>query len=456
MRRYKNFVLVTAVIILLFSRSRIIFASSSTDDPQGNNKQHLTYEINDNGEAVITGGTSDSDGLLVIPENIGGYHVVGVAEKAFAYSQDIRSLRIEDGVRYIGAYAFAGCRNMNTPSLGEGIQAVGEGAFRDDLFTGRVQWRGDVFLPDSIMSIDGEAFACCSNLWEMDLPEYADIDPEAFEETSWQEARDERFQIRGSCLEEINGNTEPVLEIPYGVTSLKEGNWVAGMPILDNVSEQTAYEEIIFPDTVVELGVSCLASLRVKRIEIPGSVRHIPHGVFKYGEVCELVLSEGTEIIGKYAFYEAGGFETIRIPSSVRVIEEGAFTACRDLRRITIPGTVERVREAAFSECEKLEEVIYEEGIREINCGYWGTQIKRIQFPESTVRIGGTLVYAENLERVYIPSGVKELNDILFSFHQGYSDRHITVYGQKGSRAEELAIQSGYEFIEVENGDGMP
>lgn len=46
------------------------------------------------------------------------------------------------------------------------------------------------------MSIDGEAFACCSNLWEMDLPEYADIDPEAFEETSWQEARDERFQIR--------------------------------------------------------------------------------------------------------------------------------------------------------------------------------------------------------------------------------------------------------------------
>ena len=138
------------------------------------------------------------------------------------------------------------------------------------------------------------------------------------------------------------------------------------------------------------------------------------------------------------------------------MIEEGAFTACRDLRRITIPGTVERVREAAFSECEKLEEVIYEEGIREINCGYWGTQIKRIQFPESTVRIGGTLVYAENLERVYIPSGVKELNDILFSFHQGYSDRHITVYGQKGSRAEELAIQSGYEFIEVENGDGMP
>ena len=54
MRRYKNFVLVTAVIILLFSRSRIIFSSSSTDDPQGNNKQHLTYEINDNGEEPVT------------------------------------------------------------------------------------------------------------------------------------------------------------------------------------------------------------------------------------------------------------------------------------------------------------------------------------------------------------------------------------------------------------------
>lgn len=455
MRRYKNFVLVTAVIILLFSRSRIIFSSSSTDDPQGNNKQHLTYEINDNGEAVITGGTSDSDGLLVIPENIGGYHVVGVAEKAFAYSQDIRSLRIEDGVRYIGAYAFAGCRNMNTPSLGEGIQAVGEGAFRDDLFTGRVQWRGDVFLPDSIMSIDGEAFACCSNLWEMDLPEYADIDPEAFEETSWQEARDERFQIRGSCLEEINGNTEPVLEIPYGVTSLGRREELLCFQ-MDEISKQTMYEEIRFPDTLTEIKEKSLEEIRVKRIEIPGSVRCIPYGLFMYGEVAELVLSEGTVIIDNGAFADIEGLEMIHIPNSVEKIGEFTFMGCIDLRRITIPGTVKRIGRNAFDGCENLTEVVYEEGTQEISCGYDYTKIKRIQFPESTVKIEGTLACVEKLERVYIPAGVEELDDKIFSLRVEWHDDPIVVYGQKGSRAEELAIQSGYEFIEVENGDGMP
>lgn len=456
MRRCRRYIL-AIVLCLLLSRDRIACASS-TDDPQGNNKQHLTYEINDNGEAVITGGSCGALNSIVIPKTIGGYHVVGIADRAFAYRQDIHNLRIEEGVRYIGAYAFAGCRNMNTPSLGEGIQAIGEGAFRDDLFTGRITWRGDVFLPDSIMSIDKEAFDCCSNLWEIVLPQQADIDPSAFEDTPWQEARDERFQIRGSCLERISGNMDPVLEIPYGVTRLKEGNssMGAGDPIMDEVSRQTVYEEIVFPDTVVWLGASCFGSLRIKRIEIPGTVKYIPYGLLEYGEVSEIVLTEGTKYIGPAAFADIEGLETLHIPNSVEKIGDSGFARCVDLRRITIPGTVKRIDGNVFGGCKNLEVVIYEEGIQRIGCGYEDTQIKRIQFPESTISISDTLARVQNLERVYIPAEAVELDDTIFSLRIKCLDDPITVYGQKGSRAEELAIQSGYEFIEVESGDEMP
>ena len=159
MRRHRNYILAVVALYLLVSRGGITCASS-TDESKEDKQQRLTYEINDNGEAVITGGNCDSYGWLVIPESIDGYHVVVVADKAFSYSQDIRRLEIEEGgARYIGAYAFAGCRHMDTPSLGKGIQAIGEGAFRDDLFTGRKELERDVFLSDNVMSIGKEAFA---------------------------------------------------------------------------------------------------------------------------------------------------------------------------------------------------------------------------------------------------------------------------------------------------------
>ena len=199
-----------------------------------------------------------------------------------------------------------------------------------------------------------------------------------------------------------------------------------------------------------------MGSITIKRIEIPGGVKYIPFGILEYGEVSELVLSEGTETIGEGAFVGIVGLETIHIPDSVRVIQDQAFVECRDLRRITIPGTVEKMEGTAFTGCESLTEVIYEEGIQEIDAGsYEFTQIERIQFPESTVSICGYLSSSQSLERIYIPAGA-DLEDDIFTIRVKYQEPPITVYGQKGSQAEELAVQSGYKFVEVESGDEMP
>ncbi len=245
-----------------------------------------------------------------------------------------------------------------------------------------------------------------------------------------------------------------MLNIPYGVTRLayEEGPRL----LIDDVSRQMEYEEIIFPDTLTEIRGESLEGIRVGRIEIPGGVKYIPIGFLRYGKVSELVLLEGTEVIGPGAFSNIEGLEIICIPSSVRWIYDNAFTGCKDLQRITIPGTVEKIGENVFDWCENLTEVVYKEGIQEIGCGYADTQIKRIQFPESTVRMCGSLAYAGKLERVYIPAGAVEIDDKIFSLREKYGDDPITVYGQKGSRAEELAVRSGYEFIEVQSGDEMP
>ena len=96
----KKMILAAVTLCLLFSIDSIMCAAG---DISSGGEQHLTYEINDNGEAVITGGSCADYGRIAIPETIDGYHVVGVADRAFAYRQDIHDLRIDAGVRYIGA-----------------------------------------------------------------------------------------------------------------------------------------------------------------------------------------------------------------------------------------------------------------------------------------------------------------------------------------------------------------
>lgn len=453
MKKYRNSILAVCIFCLLLNgKVMIMTCSASTQSFHG----EVTYEINDNGEVVITGGETgnsyfngNSDYLEIL-NVIDGYRVIGIADRAFAYRQDLKKVIIGEGVRYIGAYAFGGCRNLHDLKLKDGMQSIGEGAFCDTRLT-------SVVLPNSVLAVDKDAFLGCGYLRQIEMPQHADIDLGAFEDTAWQEERDNGlFQIRGSCLKAINGNIDPVLNIPYGVTRLERGKGMLGPAILDDISLQTVYEEIIFPDTLTELGAVCMVNIKAKRIEIPGNVKYIPFGTFMYGNVSEIVLSEGIEIIGAEALSSIDGLETINIPESVRMIEDQAFIECGDLRRITIPGTVDSIGMNTFGDCKSLREVVYEEGIEVIGCGYADTQIKRIQFPESTVSIQGNLWRTQSLERVYIPSGAVNIHDDIFSIRVKFQYDPITVYGQKGSRAEELAIQSGYEFIEVESGDEMP
>ena len=56
----------------------------------------------------------------------------------------------------------------------------------------------------------------------------------------------------------------------------------------------------------------------------------------------ELVIPEGTEKIGDYAFYGCSDLTSITIPNSVTSIGEYAFQSCTSLTDITFQGTMEQ------------------------------------------------------------------------------------------------------------------
>ena len=90
------------------------------------------YEYNElyYGTVEITG-YSGKDKEVVIPSELDGKIVAGIAEKAFYCHEDITSVTIPESVKSIGDYAFCQCTNLDTIIIPEGEQDIGEWVFEN-------------------------------------------------------------------------------------------------------------------------------------------------------------------------------------------------------------------------------------------------------------------------------------------------------------------------------------
>jgi hypothetical protein len=100
----------------------------------------------------IAGGTSDGDGATFQGcTNLTNLTILGsptIGQYAF-YLDPIRSVYIAGGS--IGIWAFNFCTNLTQVTLGNGVTAIGEGAFLADPIT-------NLALPDTVTNIGGDAF----------------------------------------------------------------------------------------------------------------------------------------------------------------------------------------------------------------------------------------------------------------------------------------------------------
>ena len=65
------------------------------------------------------------------------------------------------------------------------------------------------------------------------------------------------------------------------------------------------------------------------------------------------VIPDGVSAIRAFE-YKNSDMEEIIIPSSVTIIEEGAFLGCNNLKRVVIPDSVTEMGKAAFKNCSSL------------------------------------------------------------------------------------------------------
>lgn len=175
-----------------------------------------------------------------------------------------------------------------------------------------------VTLPDSLTTIEKNAFYNCEKLKSVTIPQnVSSIGLAAFVEG-----------LSESSLTEIKVDPEnPYFSEKDGVVFSKDGIKLIVFP-----SGRSGDYQI--PDGTVSVGdYAFYYCVNVSSITVPGSVRSLGEGAFgNCSSLTKAVLNEGLEEIGEYAFQSSSGICDIIIPASVKSVGKNGLrlsSGCR-------------------------------------------------------------------------------------------------------------------------------
>ena len=326
----------------------------------------LKYRVQD-GEAIVTGHSSRVS-ELEIPEELGGYTVVGIANSAFfdpgSEGTKMNSVDLPDTIEFIGARAFMYQELEGELVLPENLKEIGTRAFRGDepyydtgnqidsltiqgdnlekigsqafhrnlnlsgglnlpdnvryigeLAFARNELSGELNLPNSLETIGSSAFSRNEFSGTLSLPDNADVDSNAFSSNDFT-----GVVIPGSYTTvpgAFRGNDISSVDIHEGVEVI-EGGAFRGNPLSGSLD---------LPDGLIEIGERAFNTN------------------MNYGFSGELDLPDSLESIGSNAFAHNSFSGELKLPDN---LEEIGFRAFRGndfdpSKPLVIPDNVERI-----------------------------------------------------------------------------------------------------------------
>ena len=175
-KRLLSILLAAALLIGLVPT--LLLPAAAADYTSGD----FTYELNDDGSAIITR-YSGSAAALTIPSSLDGHTVKQIDSYAFEKNTTLTSVSIPETVTELEYYAFKGCTSLTAVTIPSGLTksgSLGKGAFSGCSALTTVQFGSGlvsipealfegtglktITLPESVTSIGPWAFANCAKL----------------------------------------------------------------------------------------------------------------------------------------------------------------------------------------------------------------------------------------------------------------------------------------------------
>ncbi len=168
-------------------------------------------------------------------------------------------------------------------------------------------------------------------------------------------------------------------------------------------------------------------------------------------------LPNTLKVIDDSAFAFCTSLEEVNIPKSVKSIGWRAFMESK-LKTITIPKKVKKISSSAFANCNSLKSVTLKKGVKIIDGGAFDEcgSLSKVTIPNSVTKISyGAFDNCKSLKKITLPKSVKKIGKLAFGYKDkktGKKTKHIrikgfTIKGYKDTAAEKYAEKNSFKFV---------
>lgn len=292
---------------------------------------------------------------------------------------------------------------------------IARGAFRGCKMT-------ELILPDTVTTINSEAFEDCKNLTTIHFPaSFTDFHGKSENSgdngglDSWIKGCD---SLKAFTISENN----PHYKSMNGILYSKDGKTVGPVP------PAISFDSINW-NGISAIGDFAFCGRETQRtdIEIPSQITSIGDYAFcgyggswydsSYDGTVNIKLNEGLTSIGEYAFSSIYHLEEIDLPDSLTFLGKGAFASDNQLKSMTIPPKVTVIPDSLFEDCLNLESVTLPDGITEIGrLAFYSNKFTSIQLPTSLKKIDDKAFLSSKLSSIVIPNSVEYIGESAFQY----------------------------------------
>lgn len=275
-----------------------------------------------------------------------------------ADKEKITAVTIENGVTYVGAYAFDHCKKLTQITIHAQLNSIGKGAFCD------CEGLTSIEIPKTVTSIGVRAFSGCKGLSNIEIPETV-------------------VSIGGAAFDGCTGLTS--IKIPATVTSIKEYTF----------NECSKLKNVEIPQGVVSIGECAFSGCGIlESIKIPQNVTSI----------------------GEYAFFGCKTLTSIKIPAKVTSISKGILSECSNLKDVEILGAVTSIGDSAFMSCGQLTDIKIPDTVTSIGKNaFYMSGLTSIKIPNTVTSIGEYAFYVCNsLAKIEMPANMPSILQYTF------------------------------------------
>ncbi len=397
------------------------------------------YYVTSIAPAKVTNG--DKIEKLVIEDGNANKEMT-IGTEAFKGWTNLTTVTFPSNLTIIDARAFSGCANLSKLEFPSALRTIGTSAFQNCTNLQKI------WLPASLTSIGSKAFDGC-RLTRVCLESILPLDnPDAFSsksaflfvptgtlgtvenESGW---RDFSKKYEGRYIYETSSGAD----ITYIYLEQSDGSKTAILtksPATQIVSpikynDEDCYVTVIgesafsgdlreikrLPEGIKEIEKNAFKNCRLQELMLPSTLRTIGDGAFSANNQLSKVsfpdnLEKKLESIGNDAFKGCSSLKQIELPQTLKTIGIEAFGGDVNLEEITLPAGIESINEYAFQNCSGLKNFVLPSTLTTIGANIFdgcNNLSEVISLIKTKADIGGNAQSLANAI-LYVPQGTKD------------------------------------------------